>query len=129
LDTNEEHATKNFDVIVIGGGPCGYVAVVRASQLGLETALVEKEHLVGHNWGCSPTKNLLRNAEVVHSPSRGRIFGFSFENLSVDYAEAQRRSRSVGSRQTRRFGILMKNHGVAVYEGLRQTNESAGGGD
>lgn len=110
---------KEFDVVIIGGGPGGYVAAVRASQLGLKTALVEKEHLGGVclNWGCIPTKSLLRNAEVVHSLSRGRTFGFRFENLSVDYAEAHRRSRSVVSRQTKRISILMKNHGIAVHEG------------
>jgi len=111
---------NEFDLVVIGGGPGGYVAAVRASQLGLNTALVEKEHLGGVclNWGCIPTKSLLRNAEVVHLLSRGKSFGFHLENLSVDYAEAQRRSRSVVSRQTRRISILMKNHGIAVYEGV-----------
>jgi dihydrolipoamide dehydrogenase len=87
---------KEFDVVVIGGGPGGYVAAVRASQLGLGTALIEKEHLGGVclNWGCIPTKSLLRNAEVIHSLTKGRIFGFHFENLAVDYAEALRRSRT-----------------------------------
>ncbi len=111
---------KEFDVVVIGGGPGGYVAAVRASQLGLKVALVEKEHLGGVclNWGCIPTKSLLQNAEVIHLLSKGKTFGFQFDNLSVDYAEAQRRSRSVVSRQTRRVGILLKNHGIAVHEGL-----------
>ena len=111
---------NEYDVVVIGGGPGGYVAAVRASQLGLKTALVEKEHLGGVclNWGCIPTKSLLRNAEVVHSLTRGRAFGFHFDNLSVDYAEAHRRSRSVVNRQTKRISILVKNHGIAVYEGL-----------
>lgn len=111
---------KEFDVVIIGGGPGGYVAAVRASQLGLKTALVEKEHLGGVclNWGCIPTKSLLRNAEVVHLLSRGRTFGFHLENLSVDYSEAHRRSRSVVSRQTKRISILMKNHGIAVHDGV-----------
>jgi dihydrolipoamide dehydrogenase len=87
---------KEFDVVVIGGGPGGYVAAVRASQLGLRTALIEKEHVGGVclNWGCIPTKSLLPNAEVIHSLTKGRIFGFHFENLAVDYAEALRRSRT-----------------------------------
>ena len=111
---------NDFDVVIIGGGPGGYVAAVRASQLGLKTALVEKEHLGGVclNWGCIPTKSLLRNAEVIHLLSKGKAFGFKFENLSVDYGEAHKRSRSVATRQTKRIGILMKNHHVALYNGV-----------
>ncbi|MCG8337403.1 MAG: dihydrolipoyl dehydrogenase [Proteobacteria bacterium] len=110
---------NSYDVAIIGGGPGGYVAAVRCSQLGLRTALVEKEHLGGTclNWGCIPTKSLLRNAEVVHMLSRGRTFGFSFDNLTVDYAAAHKRSRSVVKRQTRRVQILLKNCGIDVYEG------------
>ena len=109
-----------FDVVIIGGGPGGYVAAVRASQLGLKTALIEKEHLGGVclNWGCIPTKSLLRNAEVIHLLSKGRGFGFKFENLSFDYGEAHKRSRSVAARQTKRISILMKNHQVTVYAGF-----------
>jgi len=109
----------SHDIIVIGGGPGGYVAAVRASQLGMNTALVEKEALGGTclNWGCIPTKSLLRNAEVVHLLSRGRAFGFSFDNLTVDYAAAHKRSRTVVTRQTRRVAALMKNNGIAVYDG------------
>ena len=111
---------NDFDAVIIGGGPGGYVAAVRASQLGLKTALVEKEHLGGVclNWGCIPTKSLLRNAEVIHLLSKGKAFGFKFENLSVDYGEAHKRSRSVATRQTKRIGILMKNHHVALYNGV-----------
>jgi len=108
-----------YDVIVIGGGPGGYVAAVRASQLGMKTALVEKEHLGGTclNWGCVPTKSLLRNAEVIHLLSKGRTFGFQFDNLRIDYPAAHKRSRSVVSRQTKRVAFLMKNNGIAVFEG------------
>lgn len=110
---------EQFDVIVIGGGPGGYVAAIRASQLGFKTAVIEKESLGGTclNWGCVPTKSLLRNAEVIHLLSEGRSFGFSFENLSVDYGAAHKRSRQVVSRQTKRIGFLMKNNNIAVYEG------------
>lgn len=109
-----------YDLIVIGGGPGGYVAAVRASQLGLKTALVEKEALGGTclNWGCIPTKSLLRNAEVIHLLGRGRAFGFSFDNLVVDYAAAHKRSRQVVMRQNRRVALLMKNASVTVYEGM-----------
>lgn len=108
-----------FDVLVIGAGPGGYGAAVRTSQLGLKTALVEKESLGGTclNWGCIPTKCLLHNAEVIHQLGNGRTMGFSFENLSVEYAVAHKRSRSVVMRQTRRVGALLKNNGITVFEG------------
>ncbi len=109
-----------YDVIVIGGGPGGYVAAARARQLGMKTALIEKEALGGTclNWGCIPTKSLLRNAEVIHLLGWGRAFGFSFDNLVVDYAAAHKRSRQVVMRQNRRVALLMKNTGVTVYEGV-----------
>jgi len=110
---------ESYDVIVIGGGPGGYVAAVRARQLGLKTALVEKEHLGGTclNWGCIPTKSLLHNAEVIHQLSKGKSYGFNFDNLVIDYSAAHKRSRSVVSRQTKRVEFLMKNNGVDVYRG------------
>ncbi|MCG8642999.1 MAG: dihydrolipoyl dehydrogenase [Desulfobacterales bacterium] len=110
---------EEYNVVVIGGGPGGYVAAVRASQLGMKTALVEKEALGGTclNWGCVPTKSLLRNAEVIHLLSKGRAFGFTFDHLTVDYAAAHKRSRSVVMRQTRRVEALMKKHGITVYRG------------
>ena len=91
-----------YDVTVIGGGPGGYVAAIRAAQLGLKTAIVEKEHLGGVclNWGCIPSKALLRNAEIANLLKRGKDFGFSFENLSARLcggAQAQPRCvRSAG---------------------------------
>jgi dihydrolipoamide dehydrogenase len=110
---------KHFDVIVIGGGPGGYVAAVRASQLGLSTALVEKESLGGTclNWGCIPTKSLLRNAEVIELLSKGRTFGFSMENLVVDYGAAHKRSRSVVKRQVKRVEHLLKTNNVEMFSG------------
>jgi dihydrolipoamide dehydrogenase len=118
--------TQETEVLVIGGGPGGYVAAVRASQLGMNTALVEKEALGGTclNWGCIPTKSLLRNAEVVHLLKRGRSYGFSFDNLTVDYAAAHKRSRSVVTRQTRRVAALMKKHGITVYEGTARFTDA-----
>jgi dihydrolipoamide dehydrogenase len=95
------------------------VAAVRASQLGMNVALVEKEALGGTclNWGCIPTKALLHNAEVVHLLGRGRALGFSFDNLEINYAAAHKRSRQVVMRQTRRVAALMKKAGITVYEG------------
>ena len=106
---------NSYDVVVVGGGPGGYVAAIRAAQLGLKTALVEKEHLGGVclNWGCIPTKCLLRNAEVIDLLGRGKAFGFSFDNLSIDYAGAHKRSRRVVSRQTKGIRLLMKKNGIA----------------
>ena len=109
----------DFDVIVVGGGPGGYVAAVRASQMGLKTAVVEKEHIGGVcvNWGCIPTKALLRNAEVVHLASQGRTFGFDCQGLSVDYAVGQKRSRQVAVRQARRVEALLKSNKIEIIRG------------
>ena len=108
-----------IDVIVIGGGPGGYVAAIRSAQLGLKTALVEKEHLGGIclNWGCIPTKSLLHNAEVIHLLGRGKEYGFALEGLEIDYAAAHKRSRRVVSRLTKGVELLMKKNGISVYDG------------
>jgi dihydrolipoamide dehydrogenase len=108
-----------FDVVVIGGGPGGYSAAARTSQLGMKTALVEKEHLGGTclNWGCIPTKSLLANAEIVHQLRRGQAWGLHGEEPVADYGAAHKRSRDVVARQTRRIAILMKNHRIQVYNG------------
>ncbi|MBC8496130.1 MAG: FAD-dependent oxidoreductase [Chloroflexi bacterium] len=106
---------SNYDVIVIGAGPGGYVAAIRASQLGLKTAIIEKEWLGGVclNIGCIPSKSLLKNAEVAHTlRKRGREFGFSFENLELDYSVAVNRSRQVSCRVCTGGGLLMKNNNI-----------------
>ncbi len=111
---------SNYDVIVIGAGPGGYVAAIRASQLGLKTAIVEKEWLGGVclNIGCIPSKSLLKNAEVAHIlRKRGREFGFSFENLELDYGVAVKRSRQVSGRLTKGVGFLMKKNNIDVHMG------------
>ena len=110
----------NYDVVIIGGGPGGYVAAIRARQLGLKTALVEREHLGGVclNWGCIPTKALLHNAEVISLLDQGKTYGFSFDkdSLSVDYAVAHKRSRQVSARLVKGVGFLMKKNEVDVFE-------------
>jgi len=108
-----------YDTIVIGGGPGGYVAAIKASQLGQKTAVVEAEHLGGIclNWGCIPTKSLLRNAEVVNVLKEGKTFGFSFDNLEIDYSVAQKRSRKVSSRLVKGIGFLMRKNNIDVIEG------------
>jgi dihydrolipoamide dehydrogenase len=112
---------SNYDVIVIGAGPAGYVAAIRASQLGLKAAIVDREWLGGVclNVGCIPSKSLLKNAEVAHTlRERGREFGFSFENLQLDYSAAVSRSRQVSSRLVKGVGFLMKKNGIDVHMGL-----------
>ena len=111
---------QTYDVIIIGGGPGGYVAAIRASQLGLKVAVVEKEWLGGVclNIGCIPSKALLKNAEVAHLLNkRGREFGFRFDNLEVDYGAAVKRSRRISNRLTKGVGFLMKKHNIDVING------------
>ncbi len=110
---------QTYDVTIIGAGPGGYVTAVRAAQLGLKVALVEKEHLGGVclNWGCIPTKALLRNAEVVSLLGRGKEFGFTVTGFEADYGAAVDRSRKVSRRLVKGIGVLMRKNGVEVIEG------------
>ncbi len=111
---------NQFNVVVIGAGPAGYVAAIRAAQLGLTAAIVEKEALGGVclNVGCIPSKALLKNAEVAHTlQHRGKEFGFSFENLKLDYGEAFKRSRQVSDRLVKGIGFLMRKNDIQVFEG------------
>jgi len=110
-----------FDVVVIGGGPGGYVAAIRAKQLGLRVALVERESLGGIclNWGCIPTKALLRNAEVARLiTGGGKEYGFRAENVTLDYDAAVERSRKVSDRLVKGVGALMKGNDITVFEGV-----------
>ncbi len=115
-----------YDVTVIGGGPGGYVAAIRAAQLGLKTAIVEKEHLGGVclNWGCIPSKALLRNAEIANLLTRGKEFGFSFENLKLDYAVAHKRSRDVSVGRVKGVQFLMKKNKIDVYQGAGKLKDA-----
>lgn len=111
---------SNYDVIVIGAGPAGYVSAIRAAQLGLKTAIVDRQFLGGIclNVGCIPSKALLKNAEVAHTlRERGKEFGFSFENLQLDYSVAVKRSRQVAERLVKGVGFLMKKNNIDVYMG------------
>jgi dihydrolipoamide dehydrogenase len=111
---------SQYDVIVIGAGPGGYVCAIRAAQLGLKTTIVEKQWLGGVclNVGCIPSKSLLKNAEVAHTlRERGREFGFSFENLNLDFSVAVKRSRRVSNRLTKGVGFLMKKNNIDVHMG------------
>lgn len=111
---------SDYDVFVIGAGPAGYVCAIRAAQLGLKTAIADKQFLGGVclNVGCIPSKSLLKNAEVARILREGgKEFGFSFENLSLDFSAAVKRSRQVSNRLTKGVGFLMKKNNIDVFMG------------
>lgn len=111
---------ENFDVVVIGAGPGGYVAAIRAAQLKQKVAIVDKQWLGGVclNIGCIPSKSLLKNAEVAHTlRHRSKDFGFSFDNLKLDYSVAFKRSRSNSDRLVKGVGFLMKKNNITVFMG------------
>jgi dihydrolipoamide dehydrogenase len=111
---------SEYDVIVVGAGPGGYVCAIRAAQLGKKTAIIEREWLGGVclNIGCVPSKSLLRNAEVAHTlQERGKEFGFKIEGLTLDYGAAVKRSRQVSNRLTKGVGFLMKKNKIDVHMG------------
>jgi dihydrolipoamide dehydrogenase len=112
---------ENYDVVVIGAGPAGYVCAIRSAQLGLKTAIIDKQWLGGVclNVGCIPSKALLRNAEVAHIlRERSKEFGFSFDNLNLDYEVAVKRSRQVSDRLTKGVGFLMKKNNITIHMGM-----------
>lgn len=113
-------AEQQFDVVVIGGGPGGYVAAIRASQLGLKTAVVEANHLGGIclNWGCIPTKALLRSAEIYHHMKHAESFGLSAKDVSFDLAKIVERSRGVAKQLSGGIGHLLKKNKVTVFNGF-----------
>jgi len=112
-------AEKRYDVAVIGAGPGGYVAAIRAAQLGLSTVVVEREHLGGIclNWGCIPTKALLRASELFHLMHRAAEFGLRADNLGFDLEAVVKRSRGVAKQLNSGVGHLLKKHKVAVIMG------------
>ena len=109
----------SFDVIIIGSGPGGYVTAIRAAQLGFKTAIVEKQHLGGIclNWGCIPTKALLRSAEIYHYMQHAKDYGLSAEKVSYDPKAVVQRSRGVSKRLNEGVGFLMKKNKVTVIWG------------
>ena len=110
---------SNYDLVVIGAGPGGYVAAIRAGQLGLKTAIIEKESLGGVclNWGCIPSKALLKNAEILSYINRADEFGLSFNNFHADYSVAYTRSRRVVNRNTRGVAFLLRKNNVEHIQG------------
>ena len=109
----------NFDLVVLGGGPGGYVAAIRAAQLGMKAAVVEREHLGGIclNWGCIPTKALLRSSEISHLLRHLGEFGFAADNIRFDLDKVVTRSRGVAKQLAGGVGHLLKKNKVAVFDG------------
>ena len=112
-------ADNSFDIIIIGSGPGGYVTAIRAAQLGFKTAIVEKAYLGGicSNWGCIPTKALLRSAEIFHYMQHAKDYGLSADNIKFDPAAVVKRSRGVAARMNTGVGFLMKKNKVSVIWG------------
>ncbi|MDC0864529.1 dihydrolipoyl dehydrogenase [Rickettsiaceae bacterium] len=110
---------KNFDVVVIGGGPGGYVAAIRLAQLGQKTALIEREHLGGIclNWGCIPTKSLLKSAELYQKIKNSEEYGISVKDVKFDIGKIVDRSRDVSKKLTSGIAGLMKKNKITVIEG------------
>ncbi|MBV6480068.1 MAG: Dihydrolipoyl dehydrogenase [Ignavibacteria bacterium] len=116
---------NQFDVIVIGSGPGGYTTAIRASQLGFKTAIIEKEQLGGVclNWGCIPTKALLKNAELMNSMKHMQNFGITFDNLNFDFEKIISRSRGVADVSEKGVRYLMKKNKIEVFEGAALFNK------
>src|SRR5271167_1503204 len=110
---------RQFDLLVIGGGPGGYVAAIRAAQLGMKAAVVEREHLGGIclNWGCIPTKALLRSSEIYHLLHRLDDFGFSAKDISFDAGKVVARSRAVAKQLSNGVAYLLRKNKVTVFDG------------
>src|ERR1051325_720860 len=112
---------REYDVVVLGAGPGGYIAAIRASQLGLKTAIVEKKYWGGVclNVGCIPSKALLRNAEIAHIVMReAKLFGITIDGtVTMDYGEAFRRSRRVADGRVKGVHFLMRKNKIDEYDG------------
>lgn len=117
-------ADTNFDLIVVGGGPGGYVAAIRAAQLGMKAAVIERTHLGGIclNWGCIPTKALLRTSEIHHLLHNLDNFGLSVKDISFDIKKVVKRSRDVAKQLSGGIGHLLKKNKVAVFDGHGKLN-------
>lgn len=112
-------ANHQFDVVIIGGGPGGYVSAIRLSQLGKKVVLIEKAKLGGIclNWGCIPTKALLKNAEYMHFLNHAKDFGFKISNVEVDFPKVIARSREVAKTNSEGIDYLMKKNKIQVFYG------------
>ena len=111
---------ENHDVVILGSGPGGYVTAIRASQLGFNTAIIEKESLGGIclNWGCIPTKALLKSAEVYEYLNHAESYGIEVENFSKNFEKVIERSRNVAGTMSKGVNFLMKKNKIKVYTGF-----------
>ena len=117
---------EKFDIIILGSGPGGYVTAIRASQLGLKTAIVEKESLGGVclNWGCIPTKALLKSAQVFEYIKHSEEYGISVENFDKNFDNVVARSRNVAKTMSKGVNFLMKKNKIKVFEGFGKLSEN-----
>ena len=115
---------ENFDVVILGSGPGGYVTAIRSSQLGFKTAIIEKESLGGIclNWGCIPTKALLKSAEVFEYLNHAESYGIEVENFSKNFEKVIKRSRDVANTMSKGVNFLMKKNKIKVYTGFGKIN-------
>ena len=111
---------QKFDVFVLGGGPGGYVAAIRASQLGLKVGLVEKENLGGVclNWGCIPTKALIKSAEVFSLVNNANLFGVSVKDVDIDILAVVKRSRKIAEKLSAGVKYLLQKNKVSTFKGI-----------
>ena len=119
---------ESYDVIIIGSGPGGYVAAIRASQLGFKTAIVERDYLGGIclNWGCIPTKALLKSGEIYETLDHLKDYGLSVEKRAFDFTAVIQRSRKVAAQLSGGITFLMKKHKIEVVEGIAKLEKGAG---
>src|SRR6201988_3403390 len=119
LPREQRMADQSFDIVILGGGPGGYVAAIRAAQLGMKTAVVEREQLGGIclNWGCIPTKALLKSSEIYHLLQRLDEFGFSAKDIRFDAGKVVARSRAVAKRLSDGVAYLLRKNKVTVVDG------------
>ena len=117
---------EKFDIIVLGSGPGGYVTAIRASQLGLKTAIVEKESLGGVclNWGCIPTKALLKSAQVFEYIKHSADYGIKVENFDKNFDDVVNRSRNVAKTMSKGVNFLMKKNKIKVFEGFGKLSQN-----
>ena len=115
----------DFDLIIIGSGPGGYIAAIRAAQLGFKTAIIEKEKLGGIclNWGCIPTKSLLTSAQILSTLKKSSVYGINYENIQINFSGIIERSRSISEKMSKGINFLMQKNKITVFFGKAELKE------